>query len=72
MRRGRRTDQKQVFLTAARGARRGRKAAEDGPRWNRNTRFHGARGRVAEEAHRRWPEGRSERGASKAKVVPPR
>jgi hypothetical protein len=25
----------------------------------------------AEEAHRRWPEGRSEQGASKAKVVPP-
>ena len=25
----------------------------------------------AEEAHRRWPEGRSEQGASKAKVIPP-
>ncbi|MFM8981762.1 MAG: hypothetical protein ACKOLA_02445, partial [Spartobacteria bacterium] len=24
-----------------------------------------------EEAHRRWPEGRSEQGASKAKVSPP-
>jgi hypothetical protein len=25
----------------------------------------------AEEAHRRWPEGRSEQGTSKAKVDPP-
>ena len=27
---------------------------------------------VAEEAHRRWPKGRSEQGARKAKVDPPR
>jgi hypothetical protein len=26
----------------------------------------------AEEAHRRWPEGRSEQGASKAKADPPK
>ena len=26
----------------------------------------------AKEAHNRWPEGRSEQGASKAKVGPPR
>jgi hypothetical protein len=27
---------------------------------------------VVEEAHRRWPKGRSEQGARKAKVDPPR
>ena len=36
-------------------------------KWDDTTEAQGG----AEEAHRRWPEGRSEQGASKAKDLPP-
>ena len=50
-----------------RGARESQTRAAPPLKWDDTTEAQGG----AEEAHRRWPEGRSEQGASKAKVIPP-